>query len=162
MTERELPAPVSAFCERLVALDAGARARFRRCAGRSLAEAGEALGLFYSLLPSGVKPYQEGTFFLVATLSALADGGGVGDLGMLLARARTPKNAKGLDRRIATILDADESQLPFRLRQAVRYLRSSRVAVDWPLLLNDLLYWQHPDRFVQKQWARSYYAPTSR
>ena len=157
MMERKLPAPVVEFCQRLATLQAGDSASLRRCAGKPLAEASEALGLFYRILPHGVTPLQEETYFLVATLSTLADGGSVGDMGVLLSRARTDKNAKGLDRRIAIVLDADESQLPFRLRQAVRYLRSSRVGVDWPLLLSDLLYWSHPDRFIQKKWARSYY-----
>ena len=158
MSEREPDPRVAEFVERLKRLEAGARARLKRNAGLSLAESRDALGLLYRLLPSGVQPYQEETFFMAATLFPLADGGGSGDLGNALRRARRPKNAKGLDRRVERLLDADESQLPFRLRQAIRFLRSCRVRVNWPRLLDDLLAWNHPGRFVQEHWARSYFA----
>jgi CRISPR system Cascade subunit CasB len=70
---------------------------------------------------------------------------------------RDPKNPKGLDRRVEILLDSDLTQLPFRLRQAVHYLSSKRVAVNWQQLLQDLLRWSHASRIVQKSWARSYF-----
>ena len=159
MTETErIPSPqVAQFCERLQALSTADRARLKRKAGSPLAEAGDTLGLFYRLLPYGVSPMQEELWYLAASLYPLAEGGGSGDLGLTLRRARTSANAKGLDRRMATLLDADNSQLPFRLRQTLRYLQSSRIRVNWPGLLDDLLYWSHPDRLVQRRWARNYY-----
>ena len=56
-----------------------------------------------------------------------------------------------------TLLDADEIQLPFRLRQAVQFLQSKRVALNWPRLLQYLLFWNAHDRYVQRQWAVSYF-----
>jgi len=158
MTERSIDSKISAFVERLARLDAGGLARLKRNAGRSLAESRDALGLFYSVLPSGVPQRQEDTYFLLATLYPLADGGGQGDLGEALRRARTVQNGKGLDRRVKILLDADEKQMAFRLRQAIHFLQSSRVRVNWARLLEDLLRWTHPDRFVQRKWARSYFA----
>lgn len=158
MTDRELNPTVKKFVERLERLDPGERARLKRNAGKPLAESRDALVLFYSLLPQGVPHSQEEMYFLVATLHPLADGGGTGDLGTALRRARQEKYAKGLDRRVEILLDADESQLPFRLRQAIRFLASNRVRVNWPLLLQGLLSWTHPERFVQQTWARSYFA----
>lgn len=151
---------IDAFFERLERLDAGGRARLKRNAGNSLAESRAALGLFYNLLPPGVPTYQEETYFMVATLYPLAEGDGQGNLGAALRRARTKDNAKGLDRRVEILLDADEGQLSFRLRQAIRFLHASRdrVRVNWPRLLEDLLRWNSPKRFVQEQWARSYFA----
>lgn len=149
---------VDAFFARLERLDAGGRARLKRNAGNSLAESRNALGLFYNLLPPGVPIYQEETFFLVATLYPLAEGDGQGDLGKALRQARTRDNEKGLNRRLEILLDADESQLSFRLRQAIRFLHSNRVRLDWPRLLQDLLRWNAPGRRVQQQWARSYFA----
>jgi CRISPR system Cascade subunit CasB len=159
MSERSIYPQVAAFCERLGRLNPGDRARLKRSAGKTLAESGHnALGLFYSILPGGVSPYQEDAYFLVATLYPLADLGKSGDFGAALRRARQDKYAGGLDRRVKILLDADERQLPFRLRQAVHFLRAQRVPVNWPLLLQDLLAWGHPERFVQRQWARSYFA----
>jgi len=151
---------IDTFFERLERLDAGGKARLKRNAGNSLTESRGALGLFYHLLPPGVPTYQEETYFLVATLYPLAEGGGQGNLGETLRQARTKDNAKGLDRRVEILLDADEVQLPFRLRQAIRFLHASRdrVRVNWPRLLEDLLRWNSPKRFVQEQWARSYFA----
>lgn len=158
MSDYELYPTVKKFVERLDSLDPGARARLKRNAGKSMAESRDALVLFYGLLPHGVPQYQEETYFLVATLYPLAEGGGRGDLGTALRRARQEKNAKGLDRRVEILLDADVSQLPFRLRQAIRFLASNRVRVNWPLLLQHLLHWTNPNRFVQQAWARSYFA----
>jgi len=56
------------------------------------------------------------------------------------------------------LLDSDATQLPFRLRQAIRFLKSKGVKVNLQQLLEDLLQWNHPGRFVQKQWARAYFA----
>ncbi len=158
MTEQDLDPKIITFVERLAQLDAGDRARLKRNAGQKLAESRGVLGLFYHLLPPGISDYQHEMYFMVATLYPLADGGGQGDLGDALHRARQAKNAKGVDRRIEILLDADAAQLAFRLRQAIRFLKSNNVRINWPRLLADLLYWTHPNRFVQQQWARSYFA----
>jgi CRISPR system Cascade subunit CasB len=157
MTEERL-SPIPLFVERLQQMDAGQRARLKRSAGCTLAESRGALGLFYRLLPAGVPPGQHEAFFLVATLFPLADGGGTGDLGAALRRAREASGAPGVDRRVEILLDSDEQQLAFRLRQAVRFLHSNRVRVDWPGLLGDVLEWRRYGRGVQKRWARSYFA----
>ncbi len=161
MSDEGYSVPVRLFIERLDGLDAGDRARFRRCAGRTLAEAGEALGLFYRLLPTGVPDREEDLYFLVATLYPMADGGGAGNLGASLRRTRSRDNSAGLDRRVEILLDADLPRLPFRLRQAVHLLHSHRVAANWYQLLADVRHWSHPNRFVQREWAKSYFRERS-
>lgn len=158
MTERDYRPGTRLFIDRLRSLDAGSRARLKRSAGKPLAEARDSLGLFYRLLPPGVHPAQEEWYFLVATLYALADEGNRGNLGDALRHAADVHNIKGVDRRIEILLDADASQLPFRLRQAIRFLNSNNVKVNWPQLLEDILQWSHPRHFVQKEWARAYFA----
>jgi CRISPR system Cascade subunit CasB len=158
MSEPTTPYQVQLFIDRLGKLQPGDRARLKRNAGRTLAESRKVMGLFYDLLPSGVPEQEYETYFLVATLYPLADGGGAGDLGAALRRAQVSRNRAGLDRRVEILLDADRTQLPFRLRQAVHFLHSNRVRVNWPQLLADLLYWTHPQRYVQQRWARSYFA----
>lgn len=161
MPENQLPPHIHLFVERLAGLDPGKRAQLRRNAGRTLAEARDALGLFFRLLPAGVSDIDLDSYFLLATLYPLTDAGGHGTLGRALARARSSANAHGLDRRVEILLDADRAQLPFRLRQAVRFLRSNRVSVDWGQLLTDLLHWNAPSRSVQQAWARDYFTPPS-
>lgn len=157
MNDRQPDPRIATFIARLESLDPGGRARLKRDAGGLLCEARE-LGFFYSLLPPDVSEYQEEMYFLLATLFPLAGSGSGGDLGTSLLRAKQKKNSKGLDRRVQFLLDADETQLPFRLRQAVHFLQSNRVTVNWYRLLEDLLNWKHPERFVQRRWARSYFA----
>ena len=152
--------PAQAFVARLRAAYAGdraAKARLRRACGRALEEApGEALRAFYGLWPPTGR--DEGRYFLVATLFPLAqDAEGAGNLGATLRRARTEANAKGLDRRVAALLDADLEQLAFRLRQAVHFAQSRRAAVDYAQLLRDLLLWEVPGRWAQRGWAQAYY-----
>jgi CRISPR system Cascade subunit CasB len=156
MSEYQPDPKVTYFINRLERLDPGGKAKLKRSAGEILGEARE-IAFFYSLLPGGVQEKQEETYFLAATLFPLAESGGSGDLGASLRRARTDKNAKGLDRRVQALLDADEAQLPYRLRRAIFFLRSNRVCVNWAHLLQDLLQWDSSTRFVQRQWARSYF-----
>lgn len=159
MNEHEFDPRITTFFDRLGTLDAGERARLKRCAGQTLAEARhEALGLFFRVLPPDVPHYQQETYFLVASLYPMTKGGGAGNLGDSILRACTSKNSKGLDRRMEILLDSDEVQLPHRLRQAIQLLQANRIRVNWPKLLEDLLYWKHPNRFVQRHWAQSYFA----
>lgn len=159
MSERQPNPIISEFFHRLEQLDPGQRARLKRSAGQTMGEAGsDVLSLFYRVLPPGSMGAQESIFFMAASLFPLAEEGGKGNLGQSLRKAQNPKNKKGLDRRVEALLDADDMQLPFRLRQAVHFLQSNRVRVDWPALLDDLLYWSHPDRLVQKRWAESYFS----
>lgn len=161
MNDVDLDPKITQFVKRLETLEPGDRARFKRNAGRCFAEARDVSGLFYRLLPYGVAPQEEEMYFLVATLFPLASGGGKENFGGSLRSARKAReNTKGLDRRIETLLDADDSQLSFRLRQAVHYLQSNRIPINWELLLSDLLHWTHPERYVQRHWARSYFSQT--
>lgn len=150
--------PVPLFIGRLANLDAGERARLKRCSGQTLNEARET-ALFYSILPGGVPQYKENIYFLVATLYAMAESNTAErDFGASLRQAQNPNNRKGLDRRVQILLDSDENQLPFRLRQAVHYLKSQQVKINWQKLLEDLLWWSSENRSVQRRWARSYFA----
>lgn len=156
--EKGLDSRIIEFCDRLSQLDTGERGRLKRCAGKSLVEArSDGLTLYYNALPYNVPGFQQETYFLVASLYPFADSAASGDLGSSLRRAQTATNARGLDRRVQILLDSDENQLPHRLRQATHLLQSSRVGVCWPQLLDDLLHWTYPNRYVQRRWAQSYF-----
>jgi CRISPR system Cascade subunit CasB len=157
MSQYKFDPRVVDFCVRLEGLGTGERARLKRNAGRTLAESHQTLGLFFRVLPPNVPEFQEETYFLVATLFPLAEGGSEGTLGDALREVRDPKYAQGLDRRIESLLDADPDELRFRLRQAIRFIESRRGTVNWPRLLQDLLAWDHPKRYVQENWARAYF-----
>jgi CRISPR system Cascade subunit CasB len=157
------PLPSSlAFVRQLEALERGDRARLKRHAGQTLSQATDVLRLFYGILPAGVPVAAEEAYFLVATLHPLAAGEWRGDLGSSLRRATGRYSDRGRRRRLESLLQADDTQLPFRLRKAVRLLHASRARVDWACLLDDLLSWNLPDRSVQRRWARSYFGVHSR
>lgn len=145
------------FIDNLSQLDRGDRARLRRNAGRTLGESRGVLGLFYRILPYGVPERDHERFFLIATLYPLATPGSDDNFGGTLRRVRAATNRDSLDRRVTALLDADEQQLRFRLRQLIKLAESNRVSVNWQRLLEDLRWWSHPERRVQRQWAMTYF-----
>lgn len=166
------------FIAGLDALDAGGLARLRRSAGQTMAESQNVYDVFFFLIVGTPNAeYRQETYFLLATLYALTARGsderrssGGHSLGLALrglrqkqltATGRNDNDKISLDRRVAALLDADADQLPFRLRQIVRLVHSHEQKLDWLKLLQDLLYWNHPKRFVQSRWAREYYVGTS-
>jgi CRISPR system Cascade subunit CasB len=141
-------------------------ARLRRCAGRMLGECPEVFQLFYRLLPHAVhgNEQREERYFLVATLYALNQRSSTArDFGATMsavAASRGP-GREGIDRRMAVLLDAPLDDLSFRLRQLVALAASQDIGINWGSLLDDLLWWDHPARRVQKRWARSYFGRAS-
>jgi CRISPR type I-E-associated protein CasB/Cse2 len=47
--------------------------------------------------------------------------------------------------------------LPTYLRQAVSFLRSKEVPVNWHQLFHDLRRWSYENRPVQREWARAFW-----
>jgi len=171
---------IGEFIRNLSGLDDGERARLKRNAGKSITESHQAQLLFYRrVLPRGVTARQEELYFLIATLYPLDKGqrnrdrrsaagldepdvmaagesAAGGSFGASFRRARTEQNGTGLDRRFARLLDAAVEDLPFQLRQAVMRLANDNVFIDWFQLTRDILRWIHPERRVQRRWARDY------
>jgi CRISPR system Cascade subunit CasB len=178
MTEQLSEAAASAsFLRRLGRLDPGGLAQLRRCAGQPLAKARGGANVFFALLPPSIERVREQErYFLVATLYALTTRGGeharqsngmsvgtaLGRLrqAQLVATGLRPDTRVSLDRRFATLCDADADQLPFRLRQIVRLLYAQSQTLDWERLLRDLAGWEHPEHWVQQRWMREYYVGT--
>ncbi len=59
-------------------------------------------------------------------------------------------------KRFIDLLDTDEAELPFKLRQAITLIEGQDL--DWVLFLKHLNNWNDPDRWVQKQWARGFWS----
>ena len=115
-------------------------------------------------LLDGIHHNDEWRYFLVAGLVALnpapqahVDGQG-SDIGTALRSLAQITSADAVERRFIRLLDADPHQLAHHLRQTVQLINSHGVPWDAAQLLGDLRYWTHPDRFVQRRWARHYWA----
>lgn len=67
-----------------------------------------------------------------------------------------------VEKRFLNLLDSDETQLPYRLRQMVQMIMRGQNAVnarlDWAQLLKDLLRWNRRGDTVRQAWAREFYA----
>ncbi|MCX7599824.1 MAG: type I-E CRISPR-associated protein Cse2/CasB [Armatimonadetes bacterium] len=66
--------------------------------------------------------------------------------------------SESVERRFVALLRANFEDLPGHLRRAVMLLASAQIPVPWAQLLADLSYWDHPERFIQRAWADSFWA----
>lgn len=146
------------FVGRLQKLDAGERARLKRNAGNSLAGSRKVHDIYWRLRPYDLPDYLDDTYFLVATLFPFVEHreSGIG-FGRSLKSIVTDNNRSGLDRRFTALLDADEQQLSYRLRQLIMRFKGNDKTLDWSLLLYDLMRWHYEERYVQLRWARDYF-----
>lgn len=69
---------------------------------------------------------------------------------------RGESGSSSVEKRFIQLLDADEEQVPYRLRQMVALLKNHDL--DFERLHMDLLGWGHSKKFVQSRWAREFYA----
>src|SRR6266508_4260087 len=130
----------------------GTVARLKRGAGKNLSDPdlrGETATEFYRLLPRNVPSRAMDACFLVSTLFPLTkrDSPRFGNIGASLRFCRNKANAPGLDRRVEALLDADEAQLPYRLRRVVQYAagRDTPAPINWARLVQDVAAWHWPD-----------------
>jgi CRISPR system Cascade subunit CasB len=102
---------------------------------------------------------REAAFYTIAALFAYhPQPGGSDNMGHHFARARgLVGDETAIERRFTVLLSAHPDDLQFGLRQAVSFLKSKEVPVNWQQLLFDILNWGHPDGFVQRQWARGFW-----
>lgn len=172
--------PTYQFVTALSKLEDGDRAKLKRNAGQRLNDSRDVMGLFYNKLLRNITIPEraEETYFLVATLypfdkrrgrqeasEAAAEQPEDGatkkkrrpSFGRSLRQVRSEKNGNGLDRRVERLLDSDDDQLIFYLRREVHFVTNEGGSIDWVHLLDDLLHWQHADRYVQRNWARDYF-----
>ncbi len=161
MTEKTYP-----FVEYLETLrdDRGALAALRRGLGQPPGTVADMYRYVVPWLADDTPPWREATYYLVAALfSYHPAAGGHGNMGRHFARAHDPQGDNtAIERRFTALLAAHPEDLGFYLRQAIGFLRSKEVPVDWHQLLTDVLAWGHPDRYVQQQWARAFWGRPTR
>jgi CRISPR system Cascade subunit CasB len=156
------------FINQLQKLNRGELAQLRRNAGNNIAESRQCTGIFYRMLPPGIMTGRdEELYFLVATLYGLNKYSFRGDFGKTLKGVKAVSSSKNLDRRITILLDSQfdiidgfrigGGEMAYRLRQLVRLAEGHQIGVDWARLLYDLTKWNSPEKWIQKQWARSYF-----
>ena len=110
-------------------------------------------------LPENVSDSQEAAYYLVASLFAFHPvSSSQGNMGTHMAKTRSLIGSdEAIDRRFTALLAAHPEDLPVYLRQAVSYLKSNDIPVNWNKLMSDLQRWGNPDRIVQKSWAGEFW-----
>ncbi len=161
MTEQTIHPFINHLRELAEKENRGALAALRRGLGQPPGSAPEMYRYVEPFLRSTRSQNQEAAHYLVAALFALhPKPGGVGNLGGHMALARSEGGEDALERRFTALLSAHPDDLPGYLRQAVSFLKSKEVPVNWNQLFHDLQYWDHEDRWIQKQWANAFWRRT--
>ena len=159
------------FIERIERLDTGRLARLRRGCGERDPVEGRCpwlIGLVHGVA-------SEATAFLIASLLAQYRTTEIkagrhrikGNFGLTWKGAIARSDSKSIGRRFHILLDAyydprtGDGDLPFRLRQMVRYSAGEGVGIDWPTLLKHVRGWGSTAKWVQKEWARSFFSSKS-
>jgi len=161
-TTNEQLHPFITYLESLVD-DRGALAALRRGLGRQPGEAAEMFPYIVPWLPERISRDGEAAYYLIASLFAYhPDSAAAGNMGAHLARPITSEQDRpSVERRFTQLMAAHADDLPVVLRQAVSFLKSKEVPVNWHQLFRDINYWDHPDRFVQKAWANAFWGRRS-
>lgn len=141
--------------------DRGALAALRRGLGQPPGTVASMYRYIVPWLSADTPPWREEAYYLIAALFAYyPDLGGRGNMGHHFAHARDPQgDDTAIERRFTTLLAAHPDDLATYLRQAVSFLKSKEVPINWHQLLPDVLAWGHRDRYVQQQWARAFWSP---
>lgn len=137
----------------------GALAALRRGLGQPPGTVREMYPYIVPWIPADASRQREAAYYLIASLFAYHPApGGVGNLGDAFAQTLTPRGDNtAIERRFTILLASHPEDLPFHLRQAIGFLRSKEVPINWHQLFADLLAWDHPDGYVQKRWARAFW-----
>lgn len=81
------------------------------------------------------------------------------NFGRAFAKVAVAKDDSGsTEKRFIDLLDTDATELPHKLRYAMSLVANAYIGLDWCQLGRDLCAWSHADRYVQKHWARAYWA----
>jgi len=106
-----------------------------------------------------VTQYNESYIYMIAALFALHPSstkfGNMGD--HLRSLVRELGDDASTERRFVQLLRMRRGTLEPRLRQHISILKSKDIAVNWHQLFGDLRNWGHPNRFVQRNWARAFW-----
>lgn len=101
---------------------------------------------------------REQVYYLVAALFAYHPlSTKKGNFGNHMRASAGDANLEAVERRFTVLINSHPEDLPDYLRHAVSLLKSKDIAINWEQLFKDLCHWDHPDRYVQRQWANSFW-----
>lgn len=140
--------------------DRAALAHLRRGLGKKPGAAPEMFPYVVPWLPTNVHPREEAVYYTIAALFAWHPSIALtGNMGDHMAAAREIGREEALERRFVALLSAHPEDFPEFLRQAISFLASKEIPVNWNQLFRDMRYWSHPDYGdnVRKRWATAFW-----
>lgn len=112
--------------------------------------------------------WEEKVYYLVASLFAYYQSGAAGGKGLRTETGNLGQHCRVLqqkenqsdsfERRFTSLLNAHPDDLQAFLRQVISVLKSKDISINWHQLFQDLLYWNSDSKYIQRQWANSYWA----
>jgi CRISPR system Cascade subunit CasB len=96
--------------------------------------------------------------YLVAGLWAQHWKNGRGEgipLGKAAAIQMNASQSKSTEQRFVALLDSDEDQLPYRLRQMIALLKDQNI--DFEDVLKGLVFWNSESKRTQMNWVKDFY-----
>lgn len=159
MTETKIHPFIECLQELARKEERGALAALRRGLGQP---PGTTVEMFRYVEPFNPPQRTAWVYYLVASLFALHPQTTITEnMGAHMARTRSEGGEDALERRFTALLSAHQDDLPDYLRQAVSFLKSKDVPVNWNQLFWDLQNWDEkrddPKYSVQKRWAGSFW-----
>lgn len=138
--------------------DRGKLASLRRGLGQPPGTCAAMYPIVAVRLPYNCSQFDEDRYYLIASLfgfhpMSIASG----NMGDHMRCASGKEISTAVERRFVGLLSTHWEDLPDHLRQVVSFLKSRDQAVNWQQLFVDLKQWGHPDRFVQRRWANSFW-----
>ena len=140
--------------------DRGALAMLRRGLGKPPGTVPDMYPHVVPYMQQDTPSWEEKTCYIIGSLFANHPlEGGHDNMGYSLARLRVvkPSGEDSVERRFVSLLNCHSDDLSQHLRQIVGLLKSNEIPIDWRQLFRDILYWDHPDRYVQNSWARAFW-----
>lgn len=132
---------------------------------------GTAVGMYRYIaryVPTQANGWTHDAYYLIASLFALHPlpwpeprGTYATDLGGSFARLAAQSESGSIERRFTALLDAHREDLWEHLRHTVSLLKAYEVPVDWGQLLSHAIRWDDENRWVQRQWARTFWGARS-
>lgn len=112
--------------------------------------------------------YKQNLYYLIAALFAFYETGDKesGKSGNMGDHFRQTMNKEDfsldkespVEKRFTALLAAEYEDLcEYHLRQALSFLKTKDVSINWRQLMDDLTGWSHPDCYIQRRWAGSFW-----
>ncbi len=122
-------------------------------------------------IPENADAWQRQTYFLTASLFALhplrGDHTKYDNMGTHFGQLLDPNNSdknKPIERRFGYLLIAHPQDLHLRLRQAVMFLKSKAIPINWEQLMWDIHNWHSPEHLdkLTNKWASEFWGATAK